>query len=84
MPSHASVSRHWALPLAAGPFEISPRVLNIGPVKDDSPDCYSGIIAADLPASYWIVGNVFLQGVYSVFDYGTRQVGFADLVVSMS
>jgi cathepsin D len=28
---------------------------------------------------FWVVGGVFLQNVYTVFDKGNIQVGFAEL-----
>jgi len=58
-------------------FEIP---LEVGPVDEGSTDCLSAIVAAQhSPDEPWIVGMPFLQGVYSVFDYDTAQVGFADL-----
>jgi hypothetical protein len=34
---------------------------------------------ADLNAGVWILGEVFLRNVYSVFDFGQKRIGFADL-----
>ena len=28
---------------------------------------------------FWVVGEAFLQNVYSVFDFGNNRVGFACL-----
>lgn len=28
---------------------------------------------------FWVVGGIFLQNVYTVFDQGNTQVGFAEL-----
>jgi cathepsin D len=33
----------------------------------------------DIADEFWIVGDVFLQNVYSMFDVGNSQVGFAAL-----
>ena len=30
-------------------------------------------------AEFWIVGDVFLQNVYTTFDLGNNRVGFASL-----
>jgi saccharopepsin len=59
-------------------FNINPNfmVLNAG-----GGACMSGIAGNDLgfPGGLWIVGDVFLKGVYSVFDLGNNRVGFANL-----
>jgi cathepsin D len=59
-------------------FEIPPEILRIKPLWEGSPRCFSSIIAQRSPI-VWVIGLTFLQGVYSVFDYSTLQVGLADL-----
>ena len=29
--------------------------------------------------TFWLIGDVFLQNVYTVFDLGNNVIGFADL-----
>ncbi|KAK7688308.1 hypothetical protein QCA50_008679 [Cerrena zonata] len=44
--------------------------------------CLSGLVGHDgngVEPRLWIIGDVFLRGVYSAFDVGNRRVGFADL-----
>ena len=35
---------------------------------------------ADLDTDFWILGDVFLQNIYSAWDIGNTRIGFADLV----
>ena len=34
----------------------------------------------DLDTDFWILGDVFLQNIYSAWDIGNRRIGFADLI----
>lgn len=60
-------------------FPISAETLNLGPVSQGSSDCVAGFVGQDTGASFWTIGSVFLQNVYSTFDIGNLQVGFAQL-----
>ncbi|KIJ14861.1 Merops: A01.UPA [Paxillus involutus ATCC 200175] len=60
-------------------FPISAATLNLGQVSTGSSDCVSGIVGKDSGDSFWIVGDVFLANVYTAFDVGNSQVGFATL-----
>jgi len=62
-------------------FEILPEVLNSGPIVPGSLNCFGNIVTEGSPIEYWTIGILFLQGVYSVFDFSTNseQVGFAEL-----
>ena len=59
-------------------FPISPTFFNLGPTYKGSKDCVGGIVAAD-GFNFWVVGDVFLQNVYTQFDMGQNRVGFATL-----
>jgi len=60
-------------------WNISPKRFNIGQVKAGSPDCVAGITGGDIGADFWVVGDVFMSGVYTAFDVGAGRVGFAAL-----
>ncbi|KAG6902288.1 hypothetical protein C0995_001898 [Termitomyces sp. Mi166 len=55
-----------SLTFAGKAFSISPDTFNLGRLSASSPDCVGGIAATEI----WIVGDVFLQNVYTVFDAG--------------
>ncbi|KAH8100357.1 aspartic peptidase domain-containing protein, partial [Cristinia sonorae] len=60
-------------------FEIPPVAFNLGRVDGASEDCVAGIVSSGTSQSFWIVGDVFLRGVYTSFDLGANRVGFAEL-----
>ncbi|KAH7906840.1 acid protease [Hygrophoropsis aurantiaca] len=60
-------------------WPVSVESFNMGPVSSGSADCIGGISAQDSDEDFWIVGDVFLQNVYTAFDVGNTQVGFAEL-----
>ncbi|CAG8683561.1 6543_t:CDS:1, partial [Gigaspora rosea] len=56
-------------------YNISHRDLIFLPITGTQ--CISGIKLSQDPRNFWIVGQTFLRGVYSVFDVGNKKVGFA-------
>ncbi|KAH9958947.1 acid protease [Russula dissimulans] len=62
-------------------FQISPATFNLGPVSGgDSSTCAAGAAAdPSLTGEFWVLGDVFLQNIYSAWDVGNVRIGFATL-----
>ncbi|KAG1802229.1 acid protease [Suillus plorans] len=60
-------------------FPVSSSTFNLGPVHEGSTDCIAGLTGMPGIGEHWIIGDVFLQNVYTIFDVGNTEVGFANL-----
>ncbi|KAG9313385.1 aspartic peptidase domain-containing protein [Chiua virens] len=65
------------LTLGSRSFTVSSSTFNLGPVSEGSSDCVAGLAGGGSP--YWIIGDVFLQNVYTIFDVANTRIGFANL-----
>jgi hypothetical protein len=57
------------------------RNFNRGRRKQGSPDCV-GSIVGDHVTNSWTLGAAFMANYYTVFDVGSKRVGFATLAVA--
>ncbi|KAH8118780.1 acid protease [Phellopilus nigrolimitatus] len=64
-----------SLTLGGTAFTLSADTFNFGQVSEGSNECVGGIMADDL--GFWVLGDVFLRNLYTSFDVGNLQVGFA-------
>lgn len=67
-----------SLTFGSKPFAIDPALFNLGRVSSNSKEC-AGAIVGSAGLSFWVVGDAFLQNVYSTFDLDKNRVGFAKL-----
>ena len=57
-------------------YDISPKDYVGDPDEDDGATCASNVIGRKpFEANQWLVGDVFLKNVYSVFDYDRQSIG---------
>lgn len=68
-------------------FPMLPRAFVVSATDAGEPGfCVGSIVAfGDSPSDgesgpgFWVVGDAFLRGVYTAFDFDNKRVGFADL-----
>jgi len=63
-------------------WQLSEATFNFGTTTDSTGERCVGAIAGQdigLGASTWLLGDSFLRNVYTIFDVGSDQVGFAQL-----
>ncbi|GJE90284.1 Asp-domain-containing protein [Phanerochaete sordida] len=73
-----STTARVSLSFGGQAFSIDPRLFNLGRASARSDYCV-GAVVADSSVSFWVVGDTFLQNVYTTFDLGSNRVGFAAL-----
>ncbi|KAH8101206.1 acid protease [Cristinia sonorae] len=62
-------------------WAITAENFNLGQAQSGSSDCIGAIAAQDLGLGdgVWLLGDSFMKNVYTVFDFGSNAVGFAEL-----
>lgn len=73
-----STTARVSLTFGGRAFSISPNLFNLGRVSAQSNSCVGAVVGSS-SISFWVVGDTFLQNVYSTFDLGNNRVGFATL-----
>ncbi|KAH9984829.1 aspartic peptidase domain-containing protein [Russula vinacea] len=60
---------------------VTPTSFNLGAISEGSNTCLAGAASSTaLNGDFWVLGDVFLQNIYSAWDVGNGRIGFADLV----
>ncbi|GJE93357.1 Asp-domain-containing protein [Phanerochaete sordida] len=73
-----SATEHVGLTFSGRNFAIAPSLFNLGRVSSGSNDCVGAVVGTN-DLNFWVVGDTFLQNVYTTFDFGNNRVGFATL-----
>ncbi|CAE6402266.1 hypothetical protein ACGC1H_000207 [Rhizoctonia solani] len=61
-------------------YNVNSDYFNLGAVDRFGEVCVGGIVGSSgVPDNAWIVGDVFMRNVYTVFDEANSRVGFANL-----
>ncbi|KAF9149183.1 hypothetical protein BG015_009031 [Linnemannia schmuckeri] len=59
-------------------FEVPPSLYTLQEIAPGR--CMSGFAGEEVDGTAWILGDVFLRSVYSIFDFDNDRVGFGTLV----
>ncbi|KAI8984815.1 acid protease [Trametes punicea] len=59
-------------------FAVPTDGLRGAALPSDAGRCVGGVVASD-DQPFWIIGDAFLSGVYTIFDMGEKRVGFSYL-----
>jgi len=59
-------------------YPMNPQYFSLGVITTGSPDCVGGI-NSQVDINFWVIGDVFMRNVYTVFDVDNTRVGFASL-----
>ncbi|CAG7991977.1 unnamed protein product [Penicillium salamii] len=65
-------------------YSISSKDYVGSTVSDGSDYCISTIVSYASNGANWLVGDVFLKNVYTVFDFDNNQIGFGQLASAKS
>ncbi|KAF8323933.1 acid protease [Clavulina sp. PMI_390] len=60
-------------------YDIAAQWLSLGLLADGSTECVGSIVTDGLDDEFWILGDVFMRNVYTIFSFDSAQVGFATL-----
>ncbi|KAH8982973.1 acid protease [Lactarius akahatsu] len=74
VPVPCSFNGTIAVQFGRSKFVITEETFNLGAGSEGSTECVGGI-----GGTFWIIGDVFLQNVYTEFDVGNKRIGFANL-----
>jgi len=90
--AHKFLNGEWTIPckkVAGLPdleIAIGSRTFTIKPkdyvINDENEICLFGMTGIDIPAPMgplWILGDIFIRQYYTVFDWGNKRLGFADM-----
>jgi hypothetical protein len=90
--AHKFLNGEWTIPcekVASLPdleVAIGSRTFTIKPkdyvINDENKICLFGMTGIDIPAPngpLWILGDIFIRQYYTVFDWGNKRLGFADM-----